>query len=153
MGVVVLAVSPGQRWRHACPHCGTTLGPRGNLGTLSPRGRCGACGQHLGPPAWTVELATVISAVVLWQCGLTGWALVGYSWWAALGIILSFVDISVQRLPARLSYAAAGGLVAVLLVEARRTHGWQPWIRSVLGALAMPALVHWGDLFGIGVVA
>src|SRR5256885_1069988 len=73
------------------------------------------------------------------------------------GIVLAFVDLAVQRLPGRLIYAAAGGLLAVLLANAMLTGEWQPWVRSVVGAfvtaavvavcaVAVPALVHWGDV-------
>jgi leader peptidase (prepilin peptidase)/N-methyltransferase len=102
-------------------------------------------------------VAAALSAVVLVWSGLRGLPLIAYGWWAAVGVVLAFVDLAVQRLPTRLSYAAAGGLVVVLLAEALRTDDWQPWVRSVLGALItaaalavcavlMPALVHWGDV-------
>jgi len=104
-----------------------------------------------------VEVGVALSAAGLVFSGMRGLPLIAYGWWAAVGIVLAFVDLAVQRLPARLSYAAAGGLIAVLLANALRTHDWQPWVRSILGALitaavvavcalVMPALVHWGDV-------
>jgi leader peptidase (prepilin peptidase)/N-methyltransferase len=93
--------------------------------------------------------------------------LAAYIWWAAFSVILTFVDLAVQRLPARLSYGAAGGLLVLLLADAQVTHTRRPWIRSVLGAstaaavvaacaLLMPRLVHWGDVryaFAVGAAA
>jgi leader peptidase (prepilin peptidase)/N-methyltransferase len=89
--------------------------------------------------------------------GLTGLRLAAYVWWAAFSIVLLFVDLAVQRLPARLSYAAVTGFVALLSIDALVQDAWQPWTRSVLGALiaafvlaacamALPRLVHWGDV-------
>jgi leader peptidase (prepilin peptidase)/N-methyltransferase len=100
-------------------------------------------------------VVAVLSAAVL--SGLRGLPLLAYAWWAAVGIVLAFVDLSVQRLPARLSYTAAAGLIVVLLANAVITGAWQPWVRSLVGALitaavvalcalAMPRLVHWGDV-------
>ena len=97
------------------------------------------------------------SAAALVVTGMSGLRLAAYAWWAALGIVLLFVDLAVQRLPARLSYAAVAGFLALLNIDAQVAHAWQPWIRSVLGALvaatvlavcalAMPSLVHWGDV-------
>jgi leader peptidase (prepilin peptidase)/N-methyltransferase len=155
--VIAHAVRSGRPWRRSCPRCATRLGPRGDVHALSPAAQCGRCGQRLGPPPAALEVATALSAAVLVWSGLRGLQLIAYAWWAAIGVVLTFVDLAVQRLPARLSYASASGLVAVLLANALSTGGWQPWVRSVLGALitatvvavcalALPALVHWGDV-------
>jgi leader peptidase (prepilin peptidase)/N-methyltransferase len=97
------------------------------------------------------------SAALLAVSGLTGLRLVAYGWWAAISIVLLFVDLAVQRLPARLSYSAVTGFLALLSIDALVQDAWRPWIRSVLGALiaasvlaacamALPRLVHWGDV-------
>src|SRR4051794_17952613 len=104
--VVTHAVRVARPWRRSCPRCATLLGPRGDLRALSPAGRCGRCGQRLGPPPGALELAAVLSAAALVWSGLRGLPLIAYGWWAALGVVLAFVDLAVQRLPARLSYAA-----------------------------------------------
>ena len=155
--VITHAVRGGRPWRRSCPRCATRLGPRGDLRALTPIARCGQCGRRLGPPPGTLEVAAGLSAAVLAWSGLRGLPLLAYAWWAAVGVVLAFVDLAVQRLPARLSYTAAGGLIAVLLGHAVITHDWQPWVRSIVGALItatlvavcallMPALVHWGDV-------
>jgi leader peptidase (prepilin peptidase) / N-methyltransferase len=155
--VILHSVHSGQPWRHSCPRCGTRVGPGGDLRAVSPLARCGTCRQRLGAPPWTVELAAAVSAAALVWSGLRGLPLAGYLWWAALGLVLAFVDAAVQRLPARLSYTATGGLLVLLAAEAWRTHDWHPWLRSALGALVAafavavcalvaPRLVHWGDV-------
>jgi len=155
--VIYNAVRAGRPCRRSCPRCKILIGPHGDLHALSPVARCGRCRQRLGPPATTVELVAAASTALLVWTGLRGLPLVAYAWWACVGVVLVFVDLAVQRLPARLSYAAAGGLIAVLLAHALNTGGWQPWVRSILGALmtatvvalcalALPALVHWGDV-------
>ena len=155
--VIAHAVRAGRPQRRSCPRCAALLGPRGDLLALSPVARCGQCEQRLGPPPGTLELVAALSAAMLVWSGMRGLPLIAYGWWAAVGVVLAFVDLAVQRLPARLSYAATGGLLALLLTDALVTHTWQPWIRSVLGALtaaaivalcalAVPALVHWGDV-------
>jgi leader peptidase (prepilin peptidase) / N-methyltransferase len=155
--VITHAVRPGRPWRRTCPRCSTPLGPRGDLLALSPLARCGRCKQRLGPPPAALETAVALTAAVLVWSGLRGLPLIAYAWWAVVGVVLAFVDLAVQRLPARLSYAAAGGLIAVLFADALVTHHWRPWVRSILGALVtaavvavcavvMPTLVHWGDV-------
>ncbi len=155
--VVAHAVRAGRPWRRSCPRCATKLGPAGDLRALAPVARCGICRQRLGPPPWTLELVAAATAAALIWSDLTGLRLTAYGWWAAFGVILLFVDIAVQRLPARLSYAAAAGLLGLLLIDGLVSHAWQSWLRAVLGALvaaavlavcalALPALVHWGDV-------
>ncbi len=155
--VVTHAVRAGRPWRRRCPRCATPLGPAGSMRALTPVARCGVCRQRLGPPPWTLELVAAASAAALTWSGLTGLRLAAYGWWAAFGVILLFVDLTVQRLPARLSYAAAVGLLSLLLGDALVSQSWQPWLRAILGAivaasalavsaLALPAWVHWGDV-------
>jgi leader peptidase (prepilin peptidase)/N-methyltransferase len=114
-----------------------------------------------------LEVAVAVTAAALIVSGLRGLSLLAYAWWAAVGLVLAFVDLAVQRLPARLSYIAAGGILVVLLGHALVTHAWHPWARSIIGALvtvvalalcalAMPRLVHWGDVryaFAVGAAA
>lgn len=155
--VITHSVHSGQPWLHACPRCATPPGPRGSPRAISPLARCGTCGHRLGPPPWTVELAALTSLVTLVWSGLRGLSLAAYLWWAAAGLVLAFVDLDVQRLPARLSYAAAAGFAGLLLIEAWLTDDWHPWLRLVLGglvtagvvalcALMFPRLTHWGDV-------
>jgi leader peptidase (prepilin peptidase) / N-methyltransferase len=155
--VIMHAVSPERPWRRVCPRCQTPIGPNPNLGALSPRARCAACQHRLGPPPWTVEVAATCSAAALALSGVTGFRLAAYAWWAALGIVLAFVDLAVQRLPARLSYAALAGYMFLLGIDAQLHQSWTGWLRAALGgatagsvlaacAMAVPRLVRWGDV-------
>jgi leader peptidase (prepilin peptidase) / N-methyltransferase len=155
--VAVHAVPAGQPWRRGSPNC-----HEAHPGKPRPRGfvlggRCRPCGGRVGPPPLTVEAAVAASAVALLYSGLSGLRLAAYAWWAAFGIALCFVDIAVQRLPGRLCYAAAAGLLALLGIDAALTGSWGPWTRAALGgvvaaallaacALALPGFVHWGDV-------
>jgi leader peptidase (prepilin peptidase)/N-methyltransferase len=155
--VIAHAVRSGRPWRRSCPRCATPLRPTRNLGAMSPRARCGTCRLRLGPPPWTLELVTAVTAVALIVAGPSGLRLAAYGWWAALGLVLLFVDLAVQRLPARLSYMAVAGFLTLLSIDALVDGAWHAWVRSVCGALvaasllavcasAMPGLVHWGDV-------
>jgi leader peptidase (prepilin peptidase) / N-methyltransferase len=104
-----------------------------------------------------LELVVAATAAALISSNLTGLRLAAYAWWAAFGVTLLFIDVAVRRLPARLSYAAAAGLLGMLFIDALVSHAWQPWIRAVLGAsvaaaalavvaMTLPGLVHWGDV-------
>ncbi|MBN1171068.1 MAG: prepilin peptidase [Micromonosporaceae bacterium] len=163
--VVHHSVPADQVWRRTCVQCSIPLGPRGDLRALSPLARCGNCRSRLGPPPWSLEVVTAMSIAALVWYGPTGLPLAGYLWWAAVGIVLAFVDLAVRRLPARLSYAAVAGLLSVLWADAQLGQVWQPWTRSVAGslitaaalaasALVMPRMVHWGDVrYGLAVGA
>jgi leader peptidase (prepilin peptidase)/N-methyltransferase len=155
--VLYHSVPAGEPWLRTCPRCAVSIGPHGDLRGLSPLARCGNCRHSLGPPPWTLEAATVVSfAAFVWR-GLTWLPLAAYLCWAATGVVLAFVDLAVQRLPTRLSYTAAFGLLLPLLAHAQLSHDWQPWIRAALGSLitaavtaagtlTMPTMVHWGDV-------
>ena len=155
--IVSHSVSAGRSWRRTCPRCATPLGPSRDTVSLTPRARCGICGQRLGPPPWTVELVFVASLALLVAAGMRDLTLIAFGWWSAVGTVLMFVDLAVQRLPARLCYLAVGGLSVVLLGQAAATHVLEPWLRLVFGALgsaavvavcslATPATVRWGDV-------
>jgi leader peptidase (prepilin peptidase)/N-methyltransferase len=155
--IVSHSVSARRAWRRACPRCSTRLGPGGDVVSLTPKAQCGICGQRLGPPPWTVEFVFAASLALLVVAGMRDSTLVAFGWWAAIGTVLMFVDLAVQRLPARLCYLAVGGQGVVLLGQAVATDMWGPWLRLVLGALgsaaliaacslAAPATVRWGDV-------
>lgn len=155
--VVTHSVRTCRPWRRTCPRCATPVQPGRNPGALSPQARCGTCRQRLGPPPWTLEIFAALSAALLIISGLTGLRLAAYCWWTAVSIALVFVDLAVQRLPARLSYAAVTGFLALLGTDALVHGSWGPWIRAGLGGLiaasvlavcatALPRLVHWGDV-------
>jgi leader peptidase (prepilin peptidase) / N-methyltransferase len=154
--ILTHSVSGGRAWRRTCPRCAVRLGPVGDLLSLSPLGRCGTCGQRLGP-RWAVEVAFAASLALLLTAGLRNLPLVAFAWWAAISVVLAFVDATVHRLPSRLCYLAAGGSAVLLLGQAAVSHAWGPWVRLAVGALVAatavaacavltPAMVRWGDV-------
>jgi leader peptidase (prepilin peptidase)/N-methyltransferase len=151
--VVVHAVPAGQPWRRECLHCETSLG-LGNWWPLTPAGRCGRCRQRLGAPPWTVEGAAVAAALLLANAQLPGWAVPAYSWWAAIGVVLAFVDIAVHRLPNRLTWAASGGFL--MLAGLAAWHGYAgAWVRAagaavVLGCVLAVCVLAWPRSVGLG---
>ncbi|MEV6928453.1 hypothetical protein AB0M46_28750 [Dactylosporangium sp. NPDC051485] len=99
----------------------------------------------------------VASLALLVVAGIRDLAFVAFGWWSAVGTVLLFVDLAVQRLPARLCYLAAGGLGALLLGHAAAVNDFEPWLRLVFGGLGSaavvaicsmvaPTTVRWGDV-------
>jgi leader peptidase (prepilin peptidase)/N-methyltransferase len=111
------AVPAGEPWRDNCPHCTAMLlrpGRRGLPAALPSTGRCPRCGRRIGPPPGSVEvLAATLLALLAWRVAdpLT---LAAFTWLAALGVILGFVDTAVHRLPDRLTLAAFTGTLLPL---------------------------------------
>jgi len=134
---VAHAVPPGEPWRSTCPDCGVSVRLDGPPGALLPMARCGACRSRVGPPPATVELLAV-AAIGLGLATLPGAVVPAYAWWAALAVPLVFVDLAVHRLPDRLTYPAAGGVLLLLGAAAVRDGaGLDRWWRALLAALAV----------------
>lgn len=85
--------------RNECPHCGTRVTGR-RFRLLPASGRCPACAERIGPPAFSVEMTTaaVFAALAAW--GAAGnWFAAAQYWLTACGITLALIDLAVQRLP------------------------------------------------------
>ncbi|GIF69614.1 prepilin peptidase [Asanoa ishikariensis] len=129
------SVPPGSQWRRSCPTCEAPAGFGGPPGALLPLGRCGGCRGRVGPPAFTVEVLTLLAlAAGLLVVPLP--VLPGYAWWAAFAVPLVLVDLAVHRLPDRLTLPAAAGVVLLLGVAAVPA-GFDRWWRAVLAGLAV----------------
>jgi leader peptidase (prepilin peptidase)/N-methyltransferase len=124
------AVPPGEPWRRACPACGTRVGLAG------PAGRCGGCGERIGPPPYTVELLAVL-ALAVGVLVVPPAAAAGYAWWAAFAVPLVLVDLAVHRLPDRMTLPAAGGVVLLLGAAAVLGGGLDRWWRAVLAGVVV----------------
>lgn len=146
--LAVLAVAPMLRWlvaaesvpydrprRSRCDHCGTPIGLPGPLGSLSPLARCAGCRSRIGAPPLAVEFVLLLVVAVLVGAGRPPFEILAYAWWAACAVPLIFVDVAVHRLPDRLSYAAAGGVLALLGVAALVAGEPAAWRRAVLAGL------------------
>lgn len=107
----------GTAWRTECPHCARRLvqpGMRALLTVLPPSGRCPSCGNRIGPPPGAVEAVTaLVLAVLAWRIPAP-LPLLALCWVATVGVTLAFIDISVHRLPDRLTLAAFAGAFGLL---------------------------------------
>lgn len=110
------AVPEGEPWRRECDSCGA------GLWVLSPLGRCLRCGARLGPAPAAVEIsAAVVCGLLAWRMS-DPWVLAALCWLGLLGVVLTWVDVAVHRLPDPLTYSAYAG-VLVLLGLAAIVHG------------------------------
>jgi len=133
------AVPAGQPWQRACPRCQTEIGPL-NWGPLWPTARCARCRYRLGPPPWSVEIVLAVVTVAVAWANVPTWVLPAYVWWAGFGVVLSFVDLAVRRLPNRLTWPAAVGFLT--LAGPAAWHGYAgAWLRAACGALLLLVLL------------
>jgi leader peptidase (prepilin peptidase) / N-methyltransferase len=144
--VFQLSVASGDPERTTCPRC---TAPVRRWAAV----RCGHCGSSLGTPL-VLELATAgVLALLLGRFGAqldtVAFALLG-----ALGVALAAIDITVQRLPDRLTLPAYPILIALLAIPAIAGHDATALVRALLGAVALAAayillaLVRPGQLGG-----
>jgi leader peptidase (prepilin peptidase)/N-methyltransferase len=141
-----LSVPSGAPDRIACPGCDARL-------RRWPSLRCAECGRALGTPA-VLELAT--AAVLALIAGRFGGhpLTLALGFLGAVGVALAAIDISVQRLPDRLTLPAYPVLIALLAVAAVTGHDLAALWRALLAGLVLAAgylvlgLVRPGDLGG-----
>jgi len=146
VAVFRLSVPAGAPDQVACSGCGADLGPW-------PALRCPECRRSLGSP---VVLELVTAAVLALLAGRFGGhpLTLALGFFGALGVALAAIDISVQRLPDRLTLPAYPVLVALLAVAAVSGHDLAALGRALLGGLALAAgylllgLVRPGQLGG-----
>ncbi|HEY0637341.1 MAG TPA: A24 family peptidase [Pseudonocardiaceae bacterium] len=126
-----LSVASGTPWRTACPACG-----RPYPGPLTPR--CAGCGDR-PLPMFVVELATAATlALVLGR--LAGrWEVAAFAVLAVLGVLLSVVDLTVRRLPDRVTLPAYPLVFGLLTVAAVAGDDPGALLRSALGGLVLAA--------------
>lgn len=155
--IVRNSVPVGGPEAEACPHCGSPVARRTAWLMRAPlpvSGRCRACANRLGPPAASVELVTAaIFALLAWRF-TDPLTLLAMSWAALWGVVLSFIDIRVHRLPNRLVLVGLTGTATVLTLAAIRHHDMSRLIIAGLCALgAMTAYLLLALLpasFGMG---
>ena len=127
--VFQLSVPSGNPDRTTCPRCATA----------APRWiviRCGHCGQHFGTLG-ALELATALVLGLLFgrfggQPDMLAFAFLG-----ALGVALATIDISVQRLPDRLTLPAYPVVIVLLSIAAITGHTEGALGRALLGGLLL----------------
>ena len=132
-----LSVQAGAPDRVACPGCDARLGRWPPLRRW-PSLRCPECGSALGTPA-VLELAT--AAVLALLAGRFGGQplTLALGFLGALGVALAAIDISVQRLPDRLTLPAYPVLIGLLAVAALAGHDLGALWRALLGGLVLAA--------------
>jgi leader peptidase (prepilin peptidase)/N-methyltransferase len=141
-----LSVPSGEPDRTTCPNCQRPLGTWLAV-------RCAGCRRSLGYPA-VLELATAaVLALLLGRFGDHPYV-VAFAFLGALGVALAAIDISVQRLPDRLTLPAIPVLAVLLGAAAVIDHNGTALLRALLGGLALAigylllALVSRGQLGG-----
>jgi leader peptidase (prepilin peptidase) / N-methyltransferase len=148
-----LSVEPEEGWQDACPAGHPIRGlARGWLG----RARCGACGPALPADAGRVEPAergdieasygpstpvvALVTALVCAALALTTGTRPELAVWlllAPVGVLLTLVDLRVQRLPDPLTLPFAGAALVLLGAAALLPEHAGQWRTALFGALAL----------------
>lgn len=146
--IAVHSVHDDGPWRTTCV-CGRAFW----ASATAPGGRCAGCGQRIGAPPYSVEVAAGLAAIALALTGQSGWALAAYAWWTSTMIVLAFVDLAVMLLPLRISAISAVGFMGVLAAAG----DGRAWQRAAIAAAVLAALLAglavaargrlgWGDV-------
>ncbi len=133
------AVTSGGPRRRRCPACARQLVPgRWRFWpTLPVTGRCPGCGDRVGPPTLTVEIATAIMLGLLGARIAPGLVLAAAGWLAICAVPLACVDVAVKRLPDRLTVPAYLGTTACLAAAALTAGQPGELMRAVAGGAAL----------------
>jgi leader peptidase (prepilin peptidase) / N-methyltransferase len=126
-----LSVPSGDPDRVACSNCAAPV-------QRMPALRCRGCRSSLGP-GMALELVT--ASVLALLMGRFGGQpdLVAFSFFGALGVALSAIDIAVQRLPDRLVLPAYPVLITVLTCAATVHRDFGALVRALLGGIVLGA--------------
>jgi leader peptidase (prepilin peptidase) / N-methyltransferase len=156
LNVVVARVPIGRSVVHppsACMECGQVLAWYDNVPVLSwlaLRGRCRTCGTAISWRYPAVELSTaLLVAGCFWKFGLS-WDAAVASFFCAVLVVLSAIDIDRRIVPNRIVLPAA----VVVLVAQTSLHPSVEWLAAGLGAslflflaaLAYPRGMGMGDV-------
>jgi leader peptidase (prepilin peptidase)/N-methyltransferase len=130
------SVTYGRPRRHACPRChhevATTMSAR-----LPATGRCPGCRRRIGPVTGLVEATgAAVLALIAWTSPDAG-TFAAAAWIAGFGIVLSFVDSTVHRLPDRLTMPALAGATTIFAASAVLTSAYSHLLSAVAGAVAL----------------
>jgi leader peptidase (prepilin peptidase)/N-methyltransferase len=140
-----LSVASGDPERTTCPHCAAPI--------RSWAIRCGRCRSSLGPPLVLELVTAAVLALLLGRFGAQAETL-AFAFFGALGVALAAIDITVHRLPNRLTLPAYPVLIALLTVAAIADHDVSALVRALLGGVALAggylllALLRPGQLGG-----
>ncbi|MFD5392506.1 prepilin peptidase [Streptomyces sp. NPDC127074] len=132
-----LAVDPEEPWRGACPRGHALTGPaRGWLGPARCAGCRGGERDYGTCPVPAAALSALVCAGLAAAVGarpeLAVWLLL-----VPLGVLLTAVDLAVNRLPDVLTLPMAGGVAALLGAAALLPHSAGSWPRALLGGAVL----------------
>ncbi|MET9270723.1 A24 family peptidase [Kribbella sp. NPDC003557] len=127
--VFQLSVASGEPLRTTCQRCAGPVGGRFAF-------RCRSCHRWLGRPL-VLELATAaVLGLLLWRFAGEP-AAAGFAFVGVIGVALAAIDISVQRLPDRLTLPLYPGLVALFGLAAIVDGHPSELVRALLGGSAL----------------
>lgn len=138
-----------------CPHCHTELSFVRGLPAVAARefrrlGRCPWCERGVGPHAPAVITTAVLFALIgaVFPHHLQGWSLFGLAavlWFAALGALLSAIDLRVMRLPDAVvapAYPMAGLLLATSVLLPPSGPDLHRGAQALVG-MALVTVLYW----------
>lgn len=129
-------VGHGRPLRNRCPRCHTPLAT-GWLSRVPVTGRCPLCRRRIGPATGTIELIAAAIAALITSHSTNPFTLAALLWIAWHGIILSYVDAAVHRLPDTLTTRVFAGTTTFLTISAATTPAWQQLLVALGGAIAL----------------
>jgi leader peptidase (prepilin peptidase) / N-methyltransferase len=138
--VVAYSTAGPERPRRDCPACGQRIVPgRWRSWPLpSPSGRCGSCGERIGPPPAAVEVVTAVVLGILAVRIHPVLVLAAACWLGACAVPLAFTDAAVRRLPDVLTVPAFAGTAMLLAGACAAGEGrWWMLARAVLASAAL----------------
>jgi len=115
--------------RTSCPRCAAPA-PRWVLI------RCGHCGQHFGTLGALELVTALVMGLLFWRFGGQP-DMLAFCFLGALGVTLSAIDLSVQRLPDRLVLPAYPVMIGLLTFAALTGHAAGALGRALLGGLVL----------------
>ncbi len=133
------SVGHGRPLRNRCPRCHTPLATSW-FARLPVTGRCPLCRRRIGPATATVELTAAIVIAVIASHSVSPLTAAALLWIAWHGIILSYVDTTVHRLPDVLTARAFAGTTTLLTIAAAATPAWRQLLVAIGGAITLGSI-------------
>lgn len=130
----VLSVPFDTARRTSCQYCDAPL-PSSPASWVVWTGRCRARHEHLGPRVWLVTAVSAAAGALVGRRVGGGPEVLEFSVFAALCVVLAFVDIAVQRLPDLLTGSLAVLGVVGLGAASLHAHATAPMLRAALGTV------------------